>query len=832
MNTSFQGLTQSEVQNRIESGLTNQFKEPSSRTYWQILRDNALTFINCMLLAIAILLFIFDKQSDAFVYITVAIINILVSLIQEVRAKQQLDTISSLTKPKTVAIRAGKELEINSHNIVLDDIIVLSSGSLVPVDGKLLSGRLDMDESLLTGESNLITKNENSELFSGTSVVAGYGLFIAQKVGLDSLANQLTSTAKTYRKVLTPVQHEINLTIRVLFLISVLLGGLSIFGSLIAQTPFTESLQIAAVVLGIIPNSLFVMINLAYAIGAVNILKKGALIQQLNAVESLSHVNVLCLDKTGTLTTNHFELSQVIDFTKQAITINPIERLSAESTEVFSTTKIEQILADFSASISDTNPTVKAISKKYPGQKHHHQLEIPFSSEYKWSGLVLDHPELKGTCVLGAPDILASHTALSTEQVEQIHTAQNQGHRVLLFCYNFEALNLRDENDKPKLPDDLNISAILIFTNELRPEAESTLKKFKDAGVELKIISGDSPNTVLALARQIKLNDQISAISGLELAKLSQIEFERAVIKNQVFGRVTPQQKMAIIQTLKARGNYVAMIGDGVNDVMPLKQANLAISMQSGSQATRNIADIVLLKDSFASLPTGLLEGQKIRNSLENIFKLYLTRITYSVLIIISASLSNLPFPFSIKQSSLLAILTTGLPTLGLTFWSYPGVTKKKSLISSALHFVVPAAVSLAVFAAILFFGFAYWQSKSLGDLALALNGSRQGDLRTVLTTFVTLCGLILVVFISIPNSDINQSSHLKTSWKPTILTGFLLATFCTIFFIPSFRTFWDLQVLEPLEIFLIVLTTLAWTTSLLFLWKARVLDWFLGNRE
>ena len=809
MDSKFQGLTSEEVSDKIKNGQSNQFKEPSSRTYWQIFRDNALTFINTMLIVIAILLFVFDKKSDAFVYIAVALVNIFVSLAQEVRAKWQLDKIASLTKPKTVVIRDGIEVEIKSSQIVLDDVVVLSSGSLVPVDGVLLSGKLDLDESLLTGESNLISKNVGSELFSGTSVVAGHGYFKAQKVGLDSLANQLTATAKSFRKALTPVQHEINLTIRILFFISVLLGGLNIFGSLIAQTPFTESLQVTAVVLGIIPNSLFVMINLAYAIGAVNILKKGALIQQLNAVESLSHVNVLCLDKTGTLTTNHFELSEVIDFTDG----------------------IPSILADFSASISDPNPTVQAIAKKYPGQKHVQKLEIPFSSEYKWSGLILDHPNLQGTCILGAPEILATRTSLSTEQVEQIHSAQMKGHRVLLFCYNSEVLDLKDQSDKPKLPDELNLAAILIFTNELRPEAKNTLERFKEAGVELRIISGDNPDTVLALARQIELNDNISAISGLDLAKLSEVEFNQAVIENQVFGRVTPQQKMAIIKALKANGNYVAMIGDGVNDVMPLKQSNLAISMQSGSQATRNIADIVLLNDSFASLPTGLLEGQKIRNGLENIFKLYLTRIIYLVLLIISASLSNLPFPFSIKQSSLIAVLTTGLPTLGLTFWSYPGATKKKSLIASALHFVIPAALSLAIFAAILFFSFAYWQSKSLSDLVSALIGTHQGHLRTILTTFVTLCGFILVIFITIPNSDINQNPQSKTSWKPTILTGLLLLAFCTIFLVPSFRTFWELQILDPLEIFLIVLTAIVWAISLLFLWKAKVLDWFLGNR-
>lgn len=808
--TELKGLNKSEVEHRLNLGQVNQYKEPTNRSYWQIVQENVFTFINTLLFTVAVSLLFLGKFSDAFVYATVVLVNILVSLIQEIRAKYQLDQISSLTKPKTAVLRDSEVIEIDSKNIVLDDIIVVSSGDLIPVDGVILEGVVDMDESLLSGESNLVTKKSGDEILSGTSVITGTVYFKATRIGSDSLANQITNRAKSYHKNLTPAQYEINITVRILFVISILLGGLNIFGALLAKTTFSEGLQVTAVILGIIPNSLFVIINLAYAIGAINILKKGALIQKLNAVESLSHVNVLCTDKTGTLTTNRFELVEAISFNSS----------------------LDKILADFSASISDPNPTVSAIQAKYKGKIHHHKIEIPFSSKYKWSGLVLDHPDLMGTSILGAPEILLQNMKPTSEQLDIISAAQNKGFRVLAFSYNNDILDLKDSSDQPKLPSNLNLAGILIFKNELRQNVEQTLQNFKQAGVEIKVISGDNPNTVLALVRQLNLSDELKAISGPELARLDNTDFKNVVLSHHIFGRITPDQKEKIVETLKNCGKYVAMIGDGINDVLSLKKANLSISMESGSQASRNVSDIILLNDSFESLPHGLIEGQKIRNSLDVTFKLYLTRVIYLILLIIAAGLANLPFPFSIKQSSLISLLTTGIPTLFLTFWAKPGISQSKKLIFPALDFVIPATLSLAIFGSILFFGFTFSSYIQLSDFAKVLDPESQSSVRTILTTFVTLCGLIMIIFVAPPKAYIGQKEHPSPSWKPTILAICIAACFGILFLVPAFSSFWNLQPLNALELLLVFVTVAAWALFLQFSWKADLLSKFLSRKS
>jgi cation-transporting ATPase E len=452
---------------------------------------------------------------------------------------------------------------------------------------------------------------------SPTSSPKGPEIPCVQKVGVESLANKLTAGARAFRQVKTPLQRNVDFVVRVLVFLASQLGILLALSFAIKGLPIVESVQVAAVIASLVPQGLFAMITIAYAMGAVRIAGKGALVQQANAVESLSNVTVLCLDKTGTLTTNRIRLHEC----------HPIG--AGED-------QVRRILGDFVLSASSLNRTAEAIRDACDGQARPVHAEVPFSSARKWSALAFDDGAFKGVYLLGAPEILLPYLGHKGDLGPKINDVQDRaqqwaarGLRVLLLAYRPDLVPLRDGNGEPHLPHDLVPLGVLSFSDELRHEAQATLQGFSDAGIQLRIISGDNPHTVAALARQAGLGPDLEMISGLELAEMDEDQFARAVEETTVFGRITPQQKEQLVRKLKSHGNYVAMIGDGVNDVLSLKQAQLGIAMQSGSQATRSIADIVLLNDSFAALPTAFREGQRIVNGMQDIVRLFLARTFY-----------------------------------------------------------------------------------------------------------------------------------------------------------------------------------------------------------
>lgn len=824
------GLTSSEVVSRIAAGRVNSFKQPGGRTYKRIIQENVFTFINILLAIIALMLVWVGRTGDGVIYFSVALLNIMVGLIQEIRAKQKLDSIADLVSPKTRVIRDGKEILIDSIQVVEGDLIVAGAGDLISVDGLITEGESSIDEAMLTGESDLIEKGVGQEVFGGTSVVTGRICFVARGVGADSLANQISSKAKVYERYLTPIQKEINITIRILFLIAVTLGAMVSIASYLSRMPLDESLQIAAVILGIIPNSLFAMINLSYALGGVSILQKGALVQKLNAVESLSNVDVLCLDKTGTLTTKNLILENII----------PVSELTVPN--------LKDLLADFALNVTDPNATVEAITKKISdNQKGDHTWqvleEVPFSSVYKWSAIRFQNKCL----ILGAPEAILPEINMKEGELSKLQNLISkdleQGYRVLLLADGSSSKPLAGDmgNHSPNLPEQLEILAVLVFSDQIRSEAKQTLRQFKEAGVSIKIISGDNPQTVLALAKQIEMGDNLHLVSGYDLRDYTETQWQEIVEKGDIFGRITPEQKEKILKTLMQNGHYTAMIGDGVNDVMSLRMANLGIAMESGSQVTRSVADILLLKDSFASLPEGLVEGQKIRNGLEDIFKIYLTRIVYLVLIIIAVRIVGLPFPFTVKQSSLIATFTAGIPAIGLALWSRPGQKKAQSLIDSVLHFVLPASTLLAVFATMLLSGLTLLSSdisQNISDPSIfpktALEVARglrdnSPEFRTALTTFLILAGISLLIFVAPPSTKVAYGSKKRLDFRPTILALAIGFSFGLMFMFPPLVKFWDLIYLESWQILWIVVCLTGWLVSLQLFWKYKLLDRFLG---
>ncbi len=792
-----QGLSESEVIARRARGQGNDARFQTSRSYVQILRQNAFTFINTVLFAIGIVLILMGRIGDAVVTAGLVLLNVVVGLVQEGRAKRTLDRIALLTRPQATVIREGRERTVDPNEIVLGDVLVVRPGDQIVVDGQMIDdGRIDVDESLLTGESDLIPKRAGDTVYSGSFCVTGSGLYEAQKVGDDSLANQLAAGARVFRQVKTPLQRNISFVIRVLVFLASQLGILVVLSLVIHGAPTVESVQVAAVIATLVPQGLFAMIIIAYAMGAVRIAGKGALIQQSNAVESLSNVTVLCLDKTGTLTTNRIRLHET-------------EPLGVGEAE------LRRVLADHVASMSDRNRTTEAIAEAFGGQGRRVTQEVPFSSAYKWSALAFEDGELRGVYVLGAPEILQPYLKPGADLGPKVEEWISRGLRVLLFAYWPELVPLRGGGGEPQLPQNLNPLGLLSFSDELRDEAQATLGRFSEAGIQLKVISGDNPDTVAALARQAGMTSDIGVVSGLCLDELDDAQLAQVAAETTIFGRITPQQKERLVRMLRNNGDYVAMIGDGVNDVLSLKQAHLGIAMESGSQATRGVADMVLLNDSFAVLPTAFSEGQRIVNGMQDIVRLFLTRTFYVTLLILGTAIVGVAFPVTPKHNSVLALLTVGIPTLALAIWAR-AEKPPPSLLRSASHFVFPAAFTVAILA--------------LGTYLIYLQTTDDVNVaRTALTTTTVLCGLVLIPFVEPPTPAWVGGDDLSGDWRPAILALVMLVLFGVIMLAPFLREFFELTLLRPIDYALIGVAVVAWAWGLRFIWRRRLFEWWLG---
>lgn len=809
------GLAEREVALRRSQGRGNDVELTTSRSYGEILRENLFTFFNIVLFGLGILLALLGKPTEAFITSGVVSINVIIAVVQEARAKRKLDQIALLTRPKARVIREGQEREVDPSEIVQGDILMAGSGDQIVVDGEVIGdGRMDVDESLLTGESDLIPKGAGDKVYSGSFCIVGRAMYEAQGVGAEGYANRLTAGARRFTREYTPLQREVNLFIRVLLAVVALFGVLLTISSILGKTPLLESVRAASVLFGLAPNSLFLMIVVAYALGALRIADKGALVQQANSVESLCNVTVLCFDKTGTLTANRIHLDDV----------QPIEGWSQNLSEP----ELRRTLGDYVRSASAGSRTSEAIAEACDGQARPVHGEVPFSSQRMWSGLRFEEGDMLGVYVLGAPEVVEPHLTPDPDPSSDAglsvaaHAAQRtaQGLRVLLFAYRPEVIPLHDASGGPQLPVDLIPLCLLTFSDELRPGARETLREFADVGIELKVISGDSPHTVAALARQAGLGAGdvgLNVISGVELAEMDDAHFSQAALRTTVFGRITPQQKEKLIRMLRDQGQYVAMTGDGVNDVLALKQANLGIAMQSGSQATLSVADIVLLNNSFAALPDAFAEGQRILNGMQDVLKLYITRILCLALLISAMGFVGIGFPFTPKQNSMLSIVVLTIPAFALALWARPGPVRKGSVTRRLMHFVLPAVItsSAAGLAVYLYF------LVSTQDILYAQH---------TLTYAMMAIGLLLIIFAEPPTVAWVGGDELSGDWRPTWLALGLFLAVVAFVAIPPLRRFYGLALLrQPSDYVLIALVVILWAFALRYTWRAHLLERYLN---
>jgi cation-transporting ATPase E len=798
-----QGLSESEVIARRQQGLGNELRFQTSRTYLQILRKNAFTFINTVLFAIGLVLILMGQLGDALVTAGLVLLNVVVGVVQEGRAKRTLDRIALLTRPRATVVREGLEKAVDPSEIVLGDVLRVAPGDQIVVDGQIVGGgRIEVDESLLTGESDLVPKRMGDVVYSGSFCVTGSAFYEAQKVGAESMAHQWTAEARTFRQVKTPLQRDIEFIVRVLVLLATALGLLLAISFLMQRLPFVEWVRVAAVIVALVPQGLFFMSTVAYAMGAVRVAGRGALIQQANAVESTSHVNVLCLDKTGTLTTNRIRLEAIYPVA------GPSERDSAD---------LRRLLGDFVASMPGRNRTAGAIAEACPGQGRDLLDEVPFSSERKWSALVFGDQRLNGAYLLGAPEILQPYLADGAELQPQIDQWARLGLRVVLFARAPDTAALHDADGEPRLPPGLVPLGLLSFSDELRTAAQDTLQQFAGLGIDLKIISGDSPQTVAALSRQVGFGADAGTISGLELGDMDDDQLQQAATSTTIFGRITPRQKEKLVTALRHQGCYVAMIGDGVNDVLSLKQAHVGVAMQSGSQAARSVADIILLGDSFAALPIAFREGQRIVKGMEDVVRLLLSRTFYVTLLIVATQIVGVAFPVTPKHNSILALLTVGIPILGIAAWARPGAPPR-SVVGSTSHFVLPAAFTVTIVSLAIYLSYL----GATGDVTTA---------HTALTTVTVLCGLVLIPFVEPPTPAWAGGDVLSGDWRPTLLALGMLGLYAVVVAVPPLRGFFELTVLGWRDYLLIAAAVLLWALALRYIWRARLMERLLARQ-
>jgi len=835
------GLTQQQVLERRRQGQGNEVRLSSSRSYKDIAKTNVFNPVNLVLYAIGIGMLLVGDYRSALATVGLVIFNATIGIIQEVRAKKQLDEIALLAVAKVTVRREGQEQKVDPSELVLGDILVIHAGDQIPVDGTMVGdGKMEVDESALTGESDLIDKTTGDQVLSGSFSVTGAALVEATGVGEQSFANKLTKNAREFKLELTPLQRQVNRLLRILLLIVVFFSILAVLALFVLELPFDIWLQIIAVITGSVSAGLLTLITLNYSWGSVRIGQQGGLVQQINAIESLSNVTVLCTDKTGTLTANKIQY-------------NDVYPVGVDKPD------LEQWLADFAASASSTNKTSEAIINGLPGTKRQVSDEVPFSSARKWSAIAFDDGDTdgrlptKGAYVLGALEMLQDSFTIDNDARKQLQEWSDQGLRVLVFARNTDVTTLH-KGDDPILPP-LTLVGVVSFSDELRPHLQETLSAFTENGVKLKVISGDNPQTVAALAKQAGLPGDLKAVSGPELAEMSDGEFAQTAAEATVFGRITPQQKEALVDALRGQGEYVAMMGDGVNDVLSLKKANMGIAMESGSTATRNVAAMILLGDSFEAMPQAFTEGQRIVNSIQNILKLFMVTVFALLFLIIGISMLGLGFPFTALQNTLLSFFARGAPPLILAVVAVAG-RKKGSLYTNIMHFTLPASFTIFLFGLLVYIGVFFLAAHDLVQMTITpeiLAEASRGigrdfssmtpdefrgavvllSAQTALTTFFVLVGIMLMVFAEPPLRWLaGGAPYNNGNWLATIAAGVLVVGYGLVLALPALRRFFDLVPLPTvINLGLIVLTAL-WVVLQRAMWRSRWLERFLDMEE
>ncbi|WP_433786279.1 HAD-IC family P-type ATPase [Actinomycetospora sp. CA-101289] len=824
------GLTETRARELAREGRANTPVSGSERTTARILRTTVFSFYNNTLFAIGLALLVLGRYSDALVSVGLGIINAALAAVQELRAKRQLDRLQLLAREPVTVVRDGEERAVGPGEVVVGDLLRVRTGDQVVVDGPLVAvtgagGRVEADESLLTGESDPVAKGVGDVLLSGSSCSGGEGLQRAEHVGTDSHAGRLTLAARADTSVLTPLQWRIELVVRIVITLVVLISGAILAQALLDGSTVLRFVQTSAVLSGLVPYGLFFLIAVAYTVGAARIAGRGALVQRTNAVEAVSRVDVVCTDKTGTLTSGRLSLVEVVP---------------AGGDEAGA----RALLGTFARSVTSTNATTAALAadESLPGAAGEVVDEVEFRSSLRWSGITL----ADGTSlVLGAPSTLRpalADGALAADDAVRRRT--DQGLRVLVLARGTGAV--RDADDRPALPR-LRAVALVALADELREGVTDVLAGLGAEGVAVKVISGDDPDTVAALARRAGLD--APAISGPALAALEGSAFDEAVDTHGVFGRVAPEQKEQIVDALRRAGHQVAMVGDGVNDARALKRAQVGVAMRSGSSVTRDVADIVLLDDSFTTLPPARTEGRRIIAGVSSSMYLFLSRVSTQMLVILTVTLLGLGFPYTPTQVGL-TLFTVGVPTFFLTLWARPDPPADDLLVSLA-RFVIPVGVLTAGFATAIyaylyrqildgFTGtpfpdairlFEQYTGLTYGVDADFVEASATLGAQSAMSVFVSTTAIVLILLLEPPHRIFTAWAPVSADRRPTWLALGLFVAFAVVLIVPATREYFGLTAPDPPVVQIPAIGLVLWFVTLSLALRFRVLERILGLR-
>ena len=629
------GLSTEQVKQRFAAHADNYKVESSTMSVSDIVKSNVFTYFNLVFLIITILLSIVGAWSDM-MFLPIIIANTCIGIIQEVHSKKVLDRLSILNAPHCTVVRDGQEYEVEAHKLVLDDVVVLQAGSQIPADATVLDGELQVNESLITGESDEIAKHAGDELLSGSFVVSGKAHARLEKVGKDSYISKLTLQATQSKKgEQSEMIRSLNYLIMVMGIIIIPIGiALFVQSYIFNEGTLKESITgMVAAIIGMIPEGLYLLSSVAMAVSSVRLAQKKVLIHDMKCIETLARVNVLCVDKTGTITEPgmHVYETKILDGLDEAQTVATI--------------------ADVVAAQEKDNATMEALQKYFTKGSGHKAKEVfSFSSETKFSGATMDDGK---AYVIGAPEFVLR--SQFEEYQEQIAEYSSKGYRVLVFG-EYEGTLSRKPLTEPVVP-----MGLVMLANPIRKGAKDTFRYFAENDVDIKVISGDNPLTVSVIATEAGIEGAERYVDASVLKTKS--DYDEAVEKYTVFGRVTPNQKRMLVQALKEHKKTVAMTGDGVNDVLALKDADCSVAMASGSDAASNVAQLVLLDSDFTRMPSVVAEGRRVVNNIERTASLYIVKNIFSMLLAIFSVILMLDYPLEPSQVSLISMFTIGIPS-------------------------------------------------------------------------------------------------------------------------------------------------------------------------
>lgn len=657
------GLTADEVQQRIDSGKINGDQNVKTKSVAQILRENIVTFFNFIFIVFAVLICFFIDSSEKFLtivgnfgFLILIVFNALVGIVQELRAKHTIDKLSLISAPKAVVIRDGEQKEIAVKDIVLDDITVLASGSQICADSFVVEGSIEVNESLITGEPDAILKNVGDKIMSGSFVVSGNAKAQVEHVGMDNFATKISAGAKYFKKPNSEIWRSLMFIVKVMATILVPMGVMlfcvkyfaqenpeqaekiitTLFGYKINQYLSTTVLGTVATLIGMIPSGLVALSSTVFCVSVIRLSRHKTLAQDLYCIETLARVDVLCLDKTGTITEGTMDVNS----------IEPVKNREIA--------EIKQIIKNVTSALEDNNATINALRSYVADIDVSCTAEqiVPFSSARKWSGARINGVSY----VIGAPEFVFKKKTKTLEKTTE--EMAKKGYRVMVVA------SSKNKFADSELPSALKLESFIYITDKIRAEAPDTLRFFKHEGVTVKVISGDNPETVRAVAMRAGLEDCDNIIDMSTLT--TEEEVYDAATKYTIFGRVLPDQKLMLVKALKKAGHTVAMTGDGVNDVLALKEADCSVAMASGSDAAKNVSSLVLLDSNFSSMPRVVAEGRRSINNLERSAALYIMKTVYNTLLALLFMVVTVPLPFTPQNLTIMGAVTIGMPSVVL----------------------------------------------------------------------------------------------------------------------------------------------------------------------